>query len=230
MNIKVWCLALGLTSTVFATEYSAQMPFFVKGKFTDWQRYRDRGVDLVGVAKLVKFDPEKTNLEGVEATFLFTNVMKGIPGEYVLTIPNEMRDPLDMPFDWIKWRNAGVPSSWKWKENDSYGCICLTNFNHGIHRVEWVIPLDRWNAFQTGVQKERAEFEEFVKERKMELATLNRSRKEVMERNDIEEEERKERMELLGEKGSEIRRQVENRGEQYWILHFNWEQLDETWP
>ena len=230
MNIKLWCAVLGLASTVYATEFSSQMSFIVKGGYTDWQRYRDRGVDLVGVAKLIRFDPAKTNSEGVEATFLFTNVMKGLSGEYVLTIPYEMRDPMNMPYDLAKWSKDGVSSSWKWKESDSYGCLCLTNFNHGIHRVEWVIPLDRWNAFQANVRKERSEFEVFVKEKKMKLMALDKRREDVLRRNDIEDEERKERMGQLDEQGNEIMSEVENRGEQYWILHFNWEQLDETWP
>ena len=54
----------------------------MEGDVSEWQRCRFPGIDVIGAAKLLSFHPLQTNEQGVVATFLFTDMLRGAPGEY----------------------------------------------------------------------------------------------------------------------------------------------------
>ena len=202
----------------------------MKPGYTDWQRCRYRGVDLIGEAKLVSFDPVKTNEYGVEAIFLFTDMMKGISGEYVLTIPDSMRDPMNMTFDLEEWNRTRELGTWQWKAGERYGCLCVSNVYYGIRMVDWVVPLNKWRAFKASAEKERVEFEAFVKEKKLERLVLEKKIKGIWDREDLGEKEKDVRVEQIEGRNSEIYNQVQEKGFPYFILEFDWNNPDQTWP
>lgn len=230
MKKWVWLWVLVAASCGYATEWGAQAPWYMKNDLSDWQHCRERGVDLIGVAKLVSYDPAKTNEYGVEATFQFTDMMKGVPGKYVITIPDSMRNPMNMQFDMASWKATGKLDSWRWKAGETYGCLCISNFYHGIRMVDWVVPIDRWEKFKASVQKERAEFEAFVKEKKLENLVLKERKNNIRNREDLGEEERDVLFEQLSERRSELFFQVQEKGDPYLISDFDWENPDQTWP
>ena len=230
MKHKLLVVVFLVAASVHATEWGAQLPWNMKTGYTDWQRCRYRGVDLIGEAKLVNFNLAKTNEYGVEATFLFTGMMKGAPGEYIVTIPNSMRDPLNMMFDWDEWTRTKLLEPWKWKPGETYGCISISNTYYGIRMVDWIVPLDKWGAFKASAEKERAEFEAFVKEKKLERLVLEKKIKGIWDREDLGETEKDVRVEQIEGRNNEIYNQVQDKGFPYFILEFDWNNPDQTWP
>lgn len=156
MKLKMWIGVIAMASSVYATEWGAQLPWGSKIGFTDWQRCRYRGVDLIGLGKLVEYDLAKTNEHGVMATFQFTDMMKGEPGEYVITIPDDMRDPLNMTLYEEEWNRTKPHGPRQWKAGEAYGCLCISNVYFGIRMVDWVVPMDKWEGFKASVRNERA--------------------------------------------------------------------------
>lgn len=230
MKLKLLVMVFTMTSSVYATEWDAQLPWNMKTGYTDWQRCRYRGVDLIGEAKLVNFNLAKTNEYGVEATFLFTGMMKGAPGEYIVTIPNSMRDPLNMMFDWDEWTRTKQLGPWKWKAGETYGCISISNTYYGIRMVDWVVAPEKWAAFKASVEAERANFEAFVKNKKLERHKLEEKIKNIQNREDLDDIEIEVRVEQIEEQNNEIYDQVQEKGISYFILEFDWNNLDQSWP
>jgi hypothetical protein len=229
MKMKIWLLVLAMSATAYA-EWAGPLPWNRKTGYSEWRRCRYLGVDLIGEAKLLSFDLAKTNAYGVEATFQFTDMMKGAPGKYVITIPNSMRDPLNMAFDVDEWNRTRQLGPWQWKAGEIYGCLCISNEFEEGRRVDWVVPLDKWGAFKVSAEKERAEFEAFVKEKKLEHLGLEKKIEGVWDREDIGEEEEDVQIEQIEARRSGIIDQVQEKGDPYFIPFFDWDDPDQTWP
>ena len=230
MKFKLCFVILVLSSAGYATEWDLQSPWYMKGDLTAWQRCRYRGIDLVGEAKLVSFDPAKSNEGGVVATFQFTDMMKGLPGEYVVTIPDSMRNPMNMLFDMASWNKTKQLEPWQWKNAETYGVLCITNFDSGIRMVDWVVPRDKWGSFKKSVEKEHAEFVAFVKEKKLEMLKLESKINNILDREEIEDEEKDARWKLLSDRRHELYIQVQEAGLPYFIFDFDWDNPEQTWP
>jgi hypothetical protein len=221
MKTLLWVLVVALAPFVYATEWGAQLPWNMKDGFSEWQRCRYRGVDLIGTAKLINIDPLQTNDHGVVATFQFTDMLKGLPGNYTITIPDGMRNPMEMTVDL---------GEWKWEMADTYGILCISNEYYEIRMVDWVVPLEKWEAFKASAEKERVAFEKYVKEKKMERLELEQKSDEMTDRDDIEREEKEVRREIINTRIHEIHTQMQEKAEPYYITGIDWYDLDQTWP
>ena len=109
-------------------------------------------------------------------------------------------------------------------------CVVMGLAGNSVLIGGWVVPLDKWGAFKASVEKERAEFEAFVKEKKMERHGLEKEIKGIWDREDLGEEEKDVRVEQIEERNSDIYDQVQKKGFQYFILEFDWSNPDQTWP
>lgn len=220
MKKYIWAIVMILATSAYA-EWAGPVPWSAKEELTDWQRCRYPGVDMIGLGKLIHFDSAKTNEQGVMATFQFTGMMKGEPGDYTITIPDDMRNPMEMTVD---------RGEWKWKEGETYGILCISEEYEAVRMVDWVIPMDQWGAFKASVRNERAEFEAFVKENKRERHELEKKIEGVWDREDLGEEEKDVRVEQIEKQNSKIYDQVQEKGFSYFILEFDWDDPDQTWP
>lgn len=220
MTVRALIMVMILGTSVYA-EWAGPVAWSAKEGLTDWQRCRYPGVDLIGLGKLMPNELSKTNEQGVMATFQFTDMMRGEAGEYVITIPDDMRNPMDMTVD---------VGDWKWKEGETYGILCISDEYEAVRMVDWVMPLSKWEAFKASAEEERAEFEAFVRGKKQERLEVDRQRDEVMARKDIGEEEKVARSELLSERRHEIFLQVQEKGAPYFISGIDWFHMDQTWP
>ena len=231
MKFRPWIFVFwAMSLLIYADGLPDQLPWDMKKGYTDWQHCREYGVDFVGEAKLVRFDPANANEHGIEAVFLFRDVIKGTAGEYVVTIPDTMRNPASVGFDKAAWKQPEQLGPWQWQVGEAYGCLCISNVNYGIRMVDWVVPLDKWGAFKVSVMKERSEFEVFVRGKKEEYRALQEKIDGIWDREDLEEEEQVARIEQIEERRSEIYDQVQAKGALYFISNFDWYNPDQTWP
>ncbi len=219
--LMAWALAVAFAPFVHATEWGGLGLRDMEGDVSEWQRCRFPGIDVIGAAKLLSFHPLQTNEQGVVATFLFTDMLRGAPGEYTLTIPDDMRNPMKMTVD---------RGEWKWELAETYGILCLSNESHGIRMVDWVVPREKWRAFKANAEKERKRFEAYVKQKKLEYAKVEEKIDEIMERDDIEQEEQAARRNILNTRRTEIFIQVQDKAEPYFIINMDMDEPNQTWP
>lgn len=216
------CCAFGLD------EYLERHPWEMNWEIADWGRVR--GADRVGLATLVNFDPIKSNKEGVEVGLQFTDMLKGEGCELEITIPHSMRDPADMPTGWENLRQRDPTKPWKWEAGKAYGFLCTFDAEKKLWMVNWAVPQEQWNAFKENAQKQKMDFEAFIREKKMELKAIDQIWRDKYNNGEVSFEEAGEIRKANQGKRLDIKNQMSEEGEKYRILEFNWYNPDETWP
>lgn len=209
-------------------QYQEILPWEMNMGLADWGRVRV--ADRVGLATLTSFDPARTIGEGVAAVLKFTDMLKGEAGELEVAIPNSMRDPEDMPTSWENLRQRDPSEPWKWEQGKVYGFLCTLDPEKKTWTVNWVVPQDMWNAFKETVQRQKTDFETFIREKKQEIQGVDQIWRDKLQNGDVSRQEaeeiRKTNLSLI----KELRGKMSEEGAKYRILKYDLYNLDETWP
>ncbi len=229
MKKLIWIVVMMVSAYGYG-EWSGPLPWIMKSGLTEWQRCRYIGVDMIGEATLVSLDMAHTNENGVVAAFHFSNMLKGVSGDYVVTIPDTMRDPSNMNFDIDEWNRTKQLKPWQWTLKETYGIICISNEIDGGRMVDYVVTMDKWGAFKASVNAERYENESFIRSNKEEYRKLQDEIDRTWDLDDIGEEEQLAMIEKIEERRSEIYDRVMEKASRYFLPIVDWDTLEQTWP
>jgi hypothetical protein len=209
-------------------EYQEKLPWEMNMELADWGKVRCS--DRVGLAKLVSFDPARTNESGVKVDLQFANMMKGGDGELEVIIPHSMRDPANMPSSWENLRKRDPGSPWKWQAGKSYGFLCTLDPEKKTWMVNWAIPQDMWNEFKYNVQRQKTDFEALIREKKQEIQGIDQIWREKLRNGEVSRQEAEEIRKSNLNHIKELRGMMSEEGAKYRIIKYDLYNPDETWP